>query len=123
MVENNTGYFGQFGGCFVPEQLLAPLKEVEECFFKYINDPEFKKELGYSDFPHCSFFAPLSLLAWALEPSPGSEPTMAGLSCFPHFSPPALALGADCVACLGSSFPHFNPDEVEAGSGGAVTES
>ena len=47
MVENNTGYFGQFGGCFVPEQLLAPLKEVEECFFKYINDPEFKKELGY----------------------------------------------------------------------------
>ncbi len=47
MVENNTGYFGQFGGCFVPEQLVAPLKEVEECFFKYINDPEFKKELGY----------------------------------------------------------------------------
>ena len=47
MVENNTGYFGQFGGCFVPEQLLAPLKELEECFFKYINDPEFKKELGY----------------------------------------------------------------------------
>ena len=47
MVENNTGYFGQFGGCFVPEQLLAPLKEVEEFFFKYINDPEFKKELGY----------------------------------------------------------------------------
>ena len=47
MVENNTGYFGQFGGCFVPEQLLTPLKEVEECFFKYINDPEFKKELGY----------------------------------------------------------------------------
>ena len=36
MVENNTGYFGQFGGCFVPEQLVAPLKEVEECFFKYI---------------------------------------------------------------------------------------
>ena len=47
MVENNTGYFGQFGGCFVPEQLLAHSKEVEECFFKYINDPEFKKELGY----------------------------------------------------------------------------
>ena len=47
MVGNNTGYFGQFGGCFVPEQLVAPLKEVEECFFKYINDPEFKKELGY----------------------------------------------------------------------------
>ena len=47
MVENNTGYFGQFGRCFVPEQLLAPLKELEECFFKYINDPEFKKELGY----------------------------------------------------------------------------
>ena len=47
MVENNTGYFGEFGGCFVPEQLVAPLKEVEECFFKYINDPEFKKDLAY----------------------------------------------------------------------------
>ena len=47
MVENNTGYFNKFRGCFVPEQLVAPLKEVEECFFKYINDPEFKKELGY----------------------------------------------------------------------------
>ena len=47
MVENNTGYFGEFGGCFVPEQLVAPLEEVEECFFKYINDPEFKKDLAY----------------------------------------------------------------------------
>ena len=45
MVENNAGYFGEFGGCFVPEQLVAPLKEVEEYFFKYIDDPEFKKEL------------------------------------------------------------------------------
>ncbi|MDL2280987.1 tryptophan synthase subunit beta [Selenomonadales bacterium OttesenSCG-928-I06] len=47
MLENNNGYFGEFGGRFVPEALEAPLKELEECFFKYINDEEFHKELNY----------------------------------------------------------------------------
>ena len=82
-----------------------------------------RRVFGYSDFPHCSFLAPLSLLAWAVALSPGSEPTMAGFSCLPHLSPWGLALGADCVACEGSSLPHLNPDDVDAGSGGAVEES
>ena len=47
MLENNNGYFGEFGGRFVPEALEAPLKELEECFFKYVNDEEFCKELTY----------------------------------------------------------------------------
>lgn len=44
---NNGGFFGEFGGRFVPEQLEAPLAELEENFYKYIQDEEFLKELNY----------------------------------------------------------------------------
>lgn len=44
---NNGGYFGEFGGKYVPEQLNAPLTELEENFYKYIEDEEFLKELNY----------------------------------------------------------------------------
>ncbi|WP_031516559.1 tryptophan synthase subunit beta [Desulfofalx alkaliphila] len=44
---NKRGYFGEFGGRFVPEQLVAPLDELEENFYKYIQDEEFLKELNY----------------------------------------------------------------------------
>ena len=46
-MENNKGYFGQFGGAFVPEQLQVVLKAVEEGFYKCIVDEEFLKELAY----------------------------------------------------------------------------
>ena len=39
--------FGQFGGQYVPETLMNPLKELEEAYDKYKNDPEFKKEFDY----------------------------------------------------------------------------
>lgn len=44
---NNGGYFGEFGGRFVPEELEAALIELEENFFRYIEDEEFLKELDY----------------------------------------------------------------------------
>ncbi len=44
---NNGGYFGEFGGKFVPEQLIKPLTELEENFYKYIEDEEFLKELDF----------------------------------------------------------------------------
>jgi tryptophan synthase beta chain len=44
---NNNGFFGEFGGAFVPEPLRVALKEVEDNFFKYIEDPEFLKEFHY----------------------------------------------------------------------------
>lgn len=47
ILENNNGYFGQFGGTYVPEPLKDVLKEVEENFYKYINDPTFLDELLY----------------------------------------------------------------------------
>ena len=38
------GYFGQFGGSFVPEPIQTLLDELEATFEKYKNDPEFLNE-------------------------------------------------------------------------------
>ncbi|WP_291634917.1 tryptophan synthase subunit beta [Clostridium sp.] len=46
-MEKNKGYFGQFGGAFVPEPLQKVLKDVEESFYQCIVDEEFLKELAY----------------------------------------------------------------------------
>lgn len=44
---NHDGYFGEFGGAFVPPTLVQPLKELEMAFQEAIVDPEFQKELSY----------------------------------------------------------------------------
>ncbi|KXT81527.1 Tryptophan synthase beta chain [Streptococcus sp. DD11] len=41
---DTNGYFGQFGGSFVPEPIQALLDELEAAFKKYKNDPEFLAE-------------------------------------------------------------------------------
>jgi tryptophan synthase beta chain len=41
------GYFGEFGGSFVPEILVGALKELEENYFRYKKDKKFKGELAY----------------------------------------------------------------------------
>lgn len=46
-MKNSKGYFGEFGGAYVPDQLKNVLKEVEENFYKYIEDKEFLNELNY----------------------------------------------------------------------------
>jgi tryptophan synthase beta chain len=46
-MENNNGYFGQFGGAYVPDVLKNVLKEVEENFYKYIEEEEFLRDLDY----------------------------------------------------------------------------
>lgn len=38
------GYFGQYGGRFVPETLMPALEELEEAFRQARRDPEFKRE-------------------------------------------------------------------------------
>jgi tryptophan synthase beta chain len=40
------GYFGPFGGMYVPETLYAPLKEVERGFREAMRSGEFRKELS-----------------------------------------------------------------------------
>ncbi len=46
-MKRNNGYFGEFGGSYVPEKLKMVLQEVEENFYKYIQDPSFLEELSY----------------------------------------------------------------------------
>ena len=46
-MEVQSGYFGQFGGAFVPEALQKVLKDVEESFYKCIVDEDFLRDLAY----------------------------------------------------------------------------
>ncbi len=41
-----TGFFGEFGGFFVPEILIHPLEELEEAYFFYREKPDFREELA-----------------------------------------------------------------------------
>ncbi|MCS3918252.1 tryptophan synthase subunit beta [Fervidibacter sacchari] len=42
---NERGWFGEFGGRFVPETLMHPLEELTEAFERAIRDPQFQAEL------------------------------------------------------------------------------
>ncbi|WP_319764779.1 tryptophan synthase subunit beta [Maridesulfovibrio sp.] len=44
---NADGFFGEYGGQYVPEQLLPILNKLAETYEKYRNDPEFLKEFKY----------------------------------------------------------------------------
>lgn len=39
------GYFGEFGGCFVPELLMPPLRELEDAMQTIMPSPAFRDEL------------------------------------------------------------------------------
>ncbi len=43
--QTKRGYFGQYGGMFVPETLHAPLTELEHEFIKAMNDSSFRAQL------------------------------------------------------------------------------
>src|ERR671939_1290205 len=42
--ETEKGYFGPFGGRYVPETLIHALEELEEAYERYRDDPEFGEE-------------------------------------------------------------------------------
>ena len=42
----DIGYFGEYGGRFVPELLMPPLLELEEAMNRILPSPEFQKEFG-----------------------------------------------------------------------------
>jgi tryptophan synthase beta chain len=42
---HRRGRFGDFGGCFVPETLIAPLRELEEAYVQAMADTAFRHEL------------------------------------------------------------------------------
>lgn len=43
----SKGYFGEFGGSFVPDDLQIVMNELEEQFYRYKDDPEFIDEYKY----------------------------------------------------------------------------
>jgi len=46
-VPNEKGYFGEYGGRFIPEVLIHALDELEKTYIEAKNDPEFSKKLDY----------------------------------------------------------------------------
>ncbi len=46
-VPDAHGCFGPYGGRFVPETLMHPLRELEEEYFRAQHDPQFQRELEY----------------------------------------------------------------------------
>ncbi|MCZ6745998.1 MAG: tryptophan synthase subunit beta [Acidobacteria bacterium] len=44
---DEKGYFGEFGGCFVPETLMTPVLELSTAYEKARQDEEFQRELTY----------------------------------------------------------------------------
>ncbi len=45
--KERKGYFGDFGGQYVPETLMSPLEELEKAYLKLSKDTRFKKEVSY----------------------------------------------------------------------------
>jgi len=44
---NKDGYFGRFGGSFIPPMLEKPFKDITQAYEKLKNDPKFIEELKY----------------------------------------------------------------------------
>ena len=42
-----NGFFGDFGGSFVPEPLIPVLTELKEAYAKYKDDKEFINDIKY----------------------------------------------------------------------------
>ncbi|WP_034601980.1 tryptophan synthase subunit beta [Clostridiisalibacter paucivorans] len=47
MIRKSDGYFGEFGGAYVPDELKEILKEVENKFYECMEDDKFLEELKY----------------------------------------------------------------------------
>ncbi|MGB4373257.1 MAG: pyridoxal-phosphate dependent enzyme, partial [Halanaerobiales bacterium] len=43
----SEGFFGEFGGRYVPEELNAVLDDLKKAYEKYREDPDYQKELAY----------------------------------------------------------------------------
>ena len=58
LMPNGRGYFGEFGGQFVPEVLMPALEELTKAYLRVKEEPSFKKELEHL------------LHSWAGRPTP-----------------------------------------------------
>lgn len=46
-INKNNGKYGDFGGCYVAESLIAPLQELKTAFYQAITDDQFNQRLKY----------------------------------------------------------------------------
>jgi len=44
---DQTGHFGKFGGCYVPETLVSPLEALTKAYLHYKDDPLFREEFEF----------------------------------------------------------------------------
>lgn len=58
-IPDAAGRFGPYGGRYVPETLVHPLRELEEEYFRAQQDPEFQRELDYYLHEFCGRPTPL----------------------------------------------------------------
>ncbi|MGO0122425.1 tryptophan synthase subunit beta [Desulfothermobacter acidiphilus] len=47
MLPDARGYFGSYGGRFVPETLMPALEELEKSYHRWFDDPDFRRELNW----------------------------------------------------------------------------
>ncbi len=62
LTKTNNGYYGEFGGAFIPELLHSNIQELQENYERIINTPEFQKEFhqllnDYAGRPSPLFYA------------------------------------------------------------------
>lgn len=60
---DERGYFGSYGGRFVPETLMAPLQELEQAFREATRDKSFRRELEALLRDYCGRPTPLTFAA------------------------------------------------------------
>ncbi len=60
---DERGYFGPYGGRFVPETLMAPLEELEKAFREAMRDKSFRRELDALLRDYCGRPTPLTFAA------------------------------------------------------------
>lgn len=47
LMPNELGYFGKFGGAYIPNELVAVMEEITEVYNKIKDTPEYKEDLAY----------------------------------------------------------------------------
>ncbi|MCJ7691621.1 MAG: tryptophan synthase subunit beta [Clostridiaceae bacterium] len=72
-MEITNGFFGQFGGAFVPPQLENVLKDVKDNFYSCINDVDFLSELAYYQKQYIGRENPLYYAANLTEKAGGAK--------------------------------------------------
>lgn len=72
-VPDETGHYGQFGGCFAPETLMTPLEEIRTAYEAAKKDESFQNELDHLLRDYCGRPTPLYLAERLTETLGGAK--------------------------------------------------